>query len=335
MHRLQKKALSAIGSPARTGMLLLALLVMPLVLRQGLAAETRKLTVIQETAPLFKERSIRSPIIKYLEKGSQLNLLAAEDSFYLVSYGGYEGWIIPYSVEEAPVELQGERPEAVDSEPDSAPGTGDAQLVPGSYLVVTNRYANIREGPGLNYKLVGRVYQGDKLEKYIKRGRWYRVRLPDSKIGFIREDLVAGPEAAREKLADRSEAVEQAVELDAPDQIVALKQKVDRLEREVVELRKLLNDNIRETRTLLLELQRSKTGVGASGLLNITPGGLDMTNPASIQSQGVKGRIIGNTATRIYHLPESIFYDKIPEELRIYFNTEEQARKSGYVKSIK
>jgi len=330
MHRPQKNALSAFGSPARTGMFLLALLVMPLVLRQGLAAENRKLTVIQETAPLFKERSIRSSIIKYLEKGSQLNLLAVEDSFYLVSYGGYEGWIIPYSVEEAPVELQGERPEA-----DSTAGTGDGQLVPGSYLVVTNRYANVREGPGLNYKLVGRAYQGDKLEKFIKRGRWYRVRLPDSKIGFIREDLVADPESAREKLADRPEVVEQVVEPDAPDQIVALKQKVDRLEREVVELRKLLNDNIRETRTLLVELQRSKTGVGASGLLNKTPGGLDMTNPASIQSQGVKGRIIGNTATRIYHLPESIFYDKIPEELRVYFNTEEQARKSGYVKSIK
>ena len=330
MHSPQIKALSSIGRPARTGMFLLALLVMPLALCQELAAETRKLTVIQETAPLFKERSIRSPIIKYLEKGSQLNLLAVEDSFYLVSYGGYEGWVIPYSVEGLPVGEQGERPE-----PGAEAESGDAELVAESYLMVTNRYANVREGPGLNYKLVGRVYQGDKLEKLVKRGRWYQVKLPDSKMGFIREDLVADPETAREKLAVRPEVEEKAAALDSPDQTAGLKQKVDRLEREVAELRKLLNDHIRETRTLLMELQRTKTGVGASGLLNNIPGGLDMTNPASIQSQSVKGNIIGNTATRIYHLPESIFYDKIPEELRVYFNTEEQARKAGYVKSIK
>ena len=45
----------------------------------------RQLTVVQDKAPMFKEPSISSPIIKYLEKDSKINLLAVEDSFYLVS----------------------------------------------------------------------------------------------------------------------------------------------------------------------------------------------------------------------------------------------------------
>ncbi|MBN2290623.1 MAG: SH3 domain-containing protein [Candidatus Glassbacteria bacterium] len=330
------KRLSLPGrGPLRAGVFLAALVAVPLFVRQGFAAETRKLTVIQETAPLFKEPSIRSSIIKYLEKGSELNLLAVQDSFYLVSYGGYEGWVIPFSVEGDLGELEDGLAGAEDSTPGAATLAVDLDLASGRYLVVANRYANIREGPGLNYKLIGRVYQGDKLEKFIKRGRWYRVRLPDSKIGFIREDLVADP-AAESFGDDVPEEVAEPADSPLPaDQSVSLRQKVDRLEREVAELRRLLDEHIRQTRALLVEMQRSKTGLGQSGLMDIAPAGLDLTSPASIQSKSVKGKIIGNTATRIYHLPESIFYDKIPEEFRVYFDTEEQARTAGYVKSIK
>ena len=56
---------------------------------------------------------------------------------------------------------------------------------------------------------------------------------------------------------------------------------------------------------------------------------------AELQSQKKKALIIGNRSTKFYHLPESVFYDKIPEEYRVYFETEEQARKAGYIKSIK
>jgi len=333
MYRPLKYRQPACGGPARSGVLLLALFVVFPVLQKSFAAETRQLTVIQETAPLFKERSIRSPIIKYLEKGSKLNLLAVEDSFYLVSYGGYEGWVIPYSVEGDIFGLQG--PQATTDDSAAMAETDDPELASGRYLVVTNRYANVREGPGLNYKLVGRVYQGDKLEKYIKRGRWYRVRLPDSKIGFIREDLVEDPAAVGEEVPGDPGMVQPVVSPGSGDQITALRQKVDRLEREMAELRKALNEHIRETRALLVELRRSKTGIGPSGLLNGFPDGLNLTDPASIQSEGVGKKIIGNTATRIYHLPESIFYDRIPEEFRVYFDSEEQARKAGYIKSIK
>jgi SH3-like domain-containing protein len=335
MCRTLKNALSYVNSPARTGLFLLVLLFALSSVRRLPAAETRKLTVIQETAPLFKEPSIRSPIIKYLEKGSELNLLAVRDSFYLVSYGGYEGWVIPFSVEGELGGQKGQPSEVYDSVTEPVADSDDPELASGRYLVVTNRYANIREGPGLNYKMIGRAYQGDKLEKFIKRGKWYRVRLPDSKIGFIREDLVADPTEESTDYSSSQEIEERIEPLQSGDQTIELRQKVERLEREVAALRKLLDDHIRQTRALLVEIQRSKTGLGSSRLPTGNPAGLNLTDPSFLQSQSVTEKIIGNTATRIYHLPESIFYDKIPEEFRVYFDTEDQAKKAGYVKSLK
>ena len=155
-------------------------------------SQTKQLTVVQEKAPLFKERSISSPIIRYLEKGSKVNLLSAEDSFYLVSYGGYEGWVIPYSVvgQDSGDSLTESKPDTeitdqqVEIQSDAEESEPQPNLSSDRYLIVINSYANVREGPGLNYKMVGRAYQGEKLEKFIKRGRWYRVRLPNSLIGF-------------------------------------------------------------------------------------------------------------------------------------------------------
>ena len=117
------------------------------------AAAAQQLTVVQEKAPMFKEPTISSQIIKYLEKNSKVNMLAAEDSFLLVSYGGYEGWVIPYSVtgyekqipamqntaQPAPAAAQTAEPVVQEDSP---------QLEMGGYLVVTNDYANVREGPG-------------------------------------------------------------------------------------------------------------------------------------------------------------------------------------------
>ena len=288
----------------------------------------RQLIVVQDKAPMFKEPSISSPIIKYLEKDSKLNLLAVEDSFYLVSYGGYEGWVIPYSVrDESGGEEVGESPGSQAVTGDSLLWEVDRDLASGRYLVVSNRWANVREGPGLNYKIIGKVYKGQMLEKFIKRGRWYRVKLPDSKIGFIREDLVSDPSRETQKTAD-SRSGELYRESDAAEESQTLAERVNQLEKEVAELRKAL----RETQALLLQVHGSRSGVGLPGILPQSP--VSRTLEGDVQSQYGKKLIIGNKATKFYHLPDSKFYDKIPEEFRDYFNTEEQAKKAGYTKSL-
>ena len=46
-----------------------------------------------------------------------------------------------------------------------------------------------------------------------------------------------------------------------------------------------------------------------------------------------RGTVIGNSRSRIYHLPGQDGYDKVREKNRIYFPTEEEARKAGYRKA--
>ncbi|MEK6742270.1 MAG: thermonuclease family protein [Nitrospirota bacterium] len=46
-----------------------------------------------------------------------------------------------------------------------------------------------------------------------------------------------------------------------------------------------------------------------------------------------RGTVIGNSRSRIYHLPGQEGYDKVREKNRIYFPTEEEAQKAGYRKA--
>ena len=46
-----------------------------------------------------------------------------------------------------------------------------------------------------------------------------------------------------------------------------------------------------------------------------------------------RGTIIGNTRSRIYHLPGQEGYDRVREKNRIYFPTEEEAQKAGFRKA--
>jgi uncharacterized protein YgiM (DUF1202 family) len=306
-----------------------------LLLLPGLLAAlpARQLTVVQEKAPMFKEPSISSPIIKYLEKGSQLNLLAAEDSFYLVSYGGYEGWVIPYSVYGEIPGLESRDSSRAENRSDSSLSNAVQETASGLYLVVINTFANVREGPGLGYKIVGRAYRGDHLEKFIKRGNWYRVRLPNSKIGFVREDLVRDTGPGTIKQSGSPPLPEKVSEQTGVKENLSLEDKVDRLERKVADLQRALSEQNEKINALTAQVQfwnrnaNSSAGSGESQLYN--------SPAAGFQSQGIQRPIIGNKATKVYHLPGTVFYDKIPEEFRVYFYTEEQARKAGYTKSIK
>ena len=59
-------------------------------------------------------------------------------------------------------------------------------------MMVTNRYANVRKGPGAGYDLVATLYRGDRILAERKFRNWLRVLIPDGSMGWVREDLV-GP----------------------------------------------------------------------------------------------------------------------------------------------
>ncbi|HLA39241.1 MAG TPA: SH3 domain-containing protein, partial [Candidatus Glassbacteria bacterium] len=59
-------------------------------------------------------------------------------------------------------------------------------------MMVTNRYATVRKGPGAGYDMVATLYQGDRLLAEKKFRNWFRVTIHDGRLGWVREDLV-GP----------------------------------------------------------------------------------------------------------------------------------------------
>jgi len=59
-------------------------------------------------------------------------------------------------------------------------------------MVITNRYANIRKGPGTGYEQVTTLYRGDRVVAERKYRNWLRILIPDGRVGWVREDLV-GP----------------------------------------------------------------------------------------------------------------------------------------------
>ena len=64
-----------------------------------------------------------------------------------------------------------------------------AQQLP-TEMMVHNRYANVRKGPGTGYELVTTLYRGDRVLAERKFKNWMRVLIDDGSIGWIREDLI-------------------------------------------------------------------------------------------------------------------------------------------------
>lgn len=50
---------------------------------------------------------------------------------------------------------------------------------------VNNSTLNVRSGPGTNYDVVDKVYQGDKVEVAFESGEWSRVQIPNGRNGYV------------------------------------------------------------------------------------------------------------------------------------------------------
>ena len=57
-------------------------------------------------------------------------------------------------------------------------------------LTVTANVVNIRKGPGSKFTIVAHARKGVVLEQLDKSDGWFKVRLPDGKIGWIYSKLV-------------------------------------------------------------------------------------------------------------------------------------------------
>jgi len=128
--------------------------------------------LVRERAGIKYGPSIEYDEIQSVESGTRLTLLLKKDDWYKVRTSqGNVGWIYKdfvaqtwasqdVSVEEAPLYL------------------------------VTNTDCNIRQGYGTNWQKIARVKKGTILVKIGQRENWLRIKMPDQRIGWIREDLV-------------------------------------------------------------------------------------------------------------------------------------------------
>lgn len=61
----------------------------------------------------------------------------------------------------------------------------------GNWVSVTTPILNVRSGPGLNFSITGRVYQGDLLLAKGSAPQWVYVRLPGGNFGWVMTEFTA------------------------------------------------------------------------------------------------------------------------------------------------
>ena len=135
---------------------------------------------IKERTLMVKERAyirygptIEYDVVETVEKGTRLTLLNQKDDWYEVrTPQGNTGWIYKQFIVQTWTTSQ---EITVEEEP---------------LYLVTNTDCNIREGYGTNFPLIARVKKGTILVKIGQQDNWFRIRMPDQRIGWIREDLV-------------------------------------------------------------------------------------------------------------------------------------------------
>ncbi len=130
--------------------------------------------VVKERADIMYGPAIGYEQVETVEKGTRLTKLDQKGDWYEVrTPQGNTGWIYKEWIVQSYTTTQGV------SIADDAP----------SYYV-TNTDCNIRQGYGTNFSRIARVKKGTILVKIGQRENWYRIRMPDQRIGWIRNDLV-------------------------------------------------------------------------------------------------------------------------------------------------
>jgi TolA-binding protein len=54
-----------------------------------------------------------------------------------------------------------------------------------AYVQQSNNYVNIRTGAGTNFSILTKVYKGSPMIILDEKGKWYRVKLEDGRLGWV------------------------------------------------------------------------------------------------------------------------------------------------------
>lgn len=70
------------------------------------------------------------------------------------------------------------------------------QAAAGNWVSVATPILNVRSGPGMNFSIVGRVYQGDLLLTKGSAPQWVYVQLPGGNFGWVMTEFTAQTSSA-------------------------------------------------------------------------------------------------------------------------------------------
>ena len=139
---------------------------------------------LQEKTLVVKNRTyvrlgptIGYDVVETVEQGARLTMLQEKDDWYKVrTPQGKTGWIYQDFITQSY------------AAPSTVPIEGS------DIYLITNTDCNIRYGPGTETALIENVKKGTILLKIGQQENWLRVKMADSRIGWIREDLVIQPD---------------------------------------------------------------------------------------------------------------------------------------------
>ncbi|HUU29860.1 MAG TPA: SH3 domain-containing protein [archaeon] len=110
-------------------------------------------------------------------------------------------------------------------------------------MMVINRYANVRKGPGSGYERITTLYEGDRVRAERKYRDWLRVLVSDGQIGWIREDLL-GPYKDENRPLEVEEADSLKALIDARDQRITVLEDSARIKLSTIQTQEGLRDSL-------------------------------------------------------------------------------------------
>ena len=112
-------------------------------------------------------------------------------------------------------------PEKADSIPRNASLSDDIEQQPIQRLYVTGDRVNLRDGPGVQNKVVGQVTVGEAIESVLFENGWHRLRLRNGDTAWIIDTYVSVSPPVRKPAGQRSVAAPTSKEIaDARREII-------------------------------------------------------------------------------------------------------------------
>ena len=127
------------------------------------------------------------PVIFVLTQNSKVSLLEKNSGWYKVSANGKEGWVAANYIKVTSTASTTAATTAATTAKATTATTASSNL---GTCTITADYLYVRSGPGTKYAVVGGLGYGKTVQVLEKNGSWIKVKLSDSKSGWVYSSYV-------------------------------------------------------------------------------------------------------------------------------------------------